>query len=138
MNNAEKIVDRLSISFAKAESVIKVSGELARHISEKKAKEVAGSVEKWPYGNPVELGAFVSLCKKSLQTILYQDEKSKIDAALNLIDFGGQKNEKKFLQTFQTLAGLLQHLVNKFSSAAAVFDYMVAQINNRISMRCCP
>lgn len=129
LNNAELIVDRLSIALAKAESVIKVSGELAKHIQEKKAKEVAGSVERWFYGDPLELGAFVSLCKRNLQTVYYHNEKSKIEASHNLIDFHRQKNEKAFLQTFQSLAALLQYLVNKFSSAATVFDHMVGQIN---------
>ena len=107
LNNAELIVDRLSIAFAKAESVIRVSGELAKNIQEKKAKEVAGSVERWVYGDPLELGAFVSLCSNNLQTVIYHNEKSKIQEALGLIDFHREKNEKAFLQTFQSLADLL-------------------------------
>ena len=135
MDQAEAAVEKFSSPFSRAESMIQVNGQLEKNLQEQKARQVAGTVERWSYGDPIQLGGFVSLCQRNLQSFIYHDEHSKIQAALALIDFKRGTAEKAFLESFQTLNELLQYLINTFSSSASVFDYLVAEINSLSAAR---
>ena len=66
MDQAEAAVEKLSSPFARAESMIQVNGQLEKNLQEQKARQVAGTVERWSYGDPIKLGGFVALCQRSL------------------------------------------------------------------------
>ena len=77
----------------------------------------------------------MSLCQRSLQSFIYHDERSKIRAAIQLMDFKKGTADKAFLESFQTLNQLLQYLINSFSAPASVFDCLVAEINSLSAAR---